>query len=844
MPDDPCIAGAKKAVKEAGVDREVLTQEDYDLMLAEAKAAMQKGTLSEWSKAKQIDMREEAFFKKKIAAFNALRTATMSSDLIRNLSPKSGAKIFDDVLVGANSAWSASYAELGKYQTFINRTFDKLTQKHGNRIQKVFERGELDEEIAQDMWAIDGIGEFSGNDMAKDIAAMLNEFEDMTRARLNSVGANIKKRRGHALGQIHSPYKLRKEAGSWDRWWSDISDDLNWQETFGVSRSDYEEFPDIKRVIDQRIQRWYRELASGNHLADFEGGKGGANVARASSKSRKIIFKDGKSFMRYQKKYGHGTLVDALGTAFSTASRQYGILSKLGPSYEDNVKKALGRLVAEAESRGDEYVGVMTKLDKPALNRIDQHLRFLDGRINIPGNDTAAAWGLWMRGMQTWSKLGSASLSMVSDPINQVANFSGLGENLFKAMGRYMKVAFGGVPSQDKKAIAAMMGSMTDDVRLSIMGMINPEEMGKGYLRRINDTFGKISFISQISNWTRRNTQVGNATFLGEQVGRQFDDLMPLTRETFREVGITADDWEILRTATRTHEGLHGAKYTVVTAEALEEIDDSVISGLLQKQGKAVNKGSLKVARQDLEDKLRSWYVTNELSGTMESNGATRSMMLNGTQAGTIPGEINRFFWQFKTFPTAVISQRLVRDFAMRRAANGTADALGHGAAYLAGATSLGFLALQLKALRDGRVEQFNRETFMAALLQGGGMGILGDMFLGDMSNRYGNNALTALAGPTAGTFNSVFDLITKAREQAAGGDEDAIPSLYRLIKSHIPGGNLFYTKPLLDPYVFENFAEMINPGTTQRIRNMQREDTGATYIRGVGESTIEALLD
>ena len=227
--------------------------------------------------------------------------------------------------------------------------------------------------------------------------------------------------------------------------------------------------------------------------------------------------------------------------------------------------------------------------------------------------------------------------------------------------------------------------------------------------------------------------------------------------------------------------------------------------------------------------------------------------MNRGTAPGTVLGEVARFFWQFKSFPITVLHKQLGRELFGKGATNisealvrGRGDILG--LSHLIVATTLfGYLAMAAKDTFRGRKPRDfrNPKTVIAAMAQGGGLGIYGDFLFGEYS-RFGKGFLSTLAGPTFAQIDDLHELWIKLRS----GD-DVAGNLVRLAMNNTPFINLFYTRFALDYLILFQIQELINPGYLRRMEARIRRDRGqkfhippSTVIpRGGGDRPFESIL-
>lgn len=243
-------------------------------------------------------------------------------------------------------------------------------------------------------------------------------------------------------------------------------------------------------------------------------------------------------------------------------------------------------------------------------------------------------------------------------------------------------------------------------------------------------------------------------------------------------------------------------------------------------------------ARLEIERALRSYFVDRTDYAVVNPDAKTNAFMNRGTQRGTVEGEFFRFLFQFKSFPIAVLQRPIGRELFARGTTQTRAGlmtdlgrALANGEGELQGlahlfivTTAMGYIAMSAKDLAKGRTPRppNEKKTWIAAMAQGGGLGIYGDFLFGEMKNRYGQNALSTLAGPTfGGSVTDVFDLWGRFRD----GDDFAA-TLFSDMVNHVPFANLFYTRMAMDYLILHRIREGMNPGYLARMeRRIEREN-------------------
>jgi len=140
---------------------------------------------------------------------------------------------------------------------------------------------------------------------------------------------------------------------------------------------------------------------------------------------------------------------------------------------------------------------------------------------------------------------------------------------------------------------------------------------------------------------------------------------------------------------------------------------------------------------------------------------------------------------------------------------------------------ALGYAAMAGKDLLKGREprDPTDPKTIVAALAQGGGLGIYGDFLFGEYS-RMGRTFTSSLAGPVIGNLDTLTDLWTRVRN----GDDVAAAS-FKALLDNTPFLNLYWIRPLLDYMVLFRIQESLNPGFLRRMEKRIERENGQSYI-------------
>ncbi|MBN9010894.1 MAG: hypothetical protein J0H63_12475, partial [Rhizobiales bacterium] len=205
---------------------------------------------------------------------------------------------------------------------------------------------------------------------------------------------------------------------------------------------------------------------------------------------------------------------------------------------------------------------------------------------------------------------------------------------------------------------------------------------------------------------------------------------------------------------------------------------------------------------------------------------------------------LNRAFGMYKMFPTAFITMHFARAFA--RGFDG--KRMTHGALTFLAMSSLGILAMQSKQILAGRDPYSLDPTtgnglraWGAGILQGGGLGVFGDMLFVDKT-RFGNSWATVLAGPQFAAMESVVgDFVVANVQRALNGEETHFlgDALY-IAGRYAPGSSLWYGRLAFQRAVLDQLQLIADPRARDRFRRLEdqaRKSWGQEYWYAPGET-------
>ncbi|WP_447867233.1 hypothetical protein [Rahnella bonaserana] len=728
----------------------------------------------------------------------------------------------NEARTGSRSSASAEQFQLrSKYLSGLNHDLEK------EGLVKFLASGSNDAEVADAMWRI-GKGEPTTG-MTREsvrIAEIITKWQESARMDANKAGSWIRKMPGYIARQGHDMMKIR--AAGFDEWRNTITPKLA-PETFeGVKNPD-----DFLRNV-------YDGLASGVHLSSekpdwMKGFKGSQNVAKKASQERILHFKDGMAWHEYNKQFGVGSLREAIFGGLESSARNTGLMRVLGTNPE-NMMNYLADTLAK-DIKGDEKA--LRAFEDKRRSTLKNEMKEVTGQTNIPGSTALARFGSTTRAIDSTIKLGGAMISSFNDLASNALEMRYQGKNFMSALSDSISGRLKRYNSDDQKKILSSLGVYADSMRDEILQRFSGDVTLPGKVSRLQRQFFKLNGLNWWTDASRNTTATMISHWLADNATSPHATLNKDLKRALDLHGIGEAEWNIYREMNL--DGSEGRKF--MTPDGIDSVPDDVISKYVSDQNIKVNDRSLQNAREQLADKLRGYVLDRVMVAMTEPTARTRALMKQGTQPGTVEGELMRFIGQYKSFTASFMQQAMGREVFGR---GYTPAPLGQsrwgsiqnalfksGKGEMAGLASLflwmtafGYISMQTKLMLRGQTPRpADGKTFLAAAAQGGGLGILGDFMFGE-ANRFGNGPITSLAGPVAGNLDDVVTLFQKARSgDAKAGDA------FRFTVDHTPFINLFWARPIMNYLILNQLQESITPGSLHRYEQNVRKNQGNDFL-------------
>ena len=660
----------------------------------------------------------------------------------------------------------------------------------------------------------------SGSEVAKEIAAILERHQEFWRQEANRSGAFIEKLPGYSIAQTHDIAKIGPQRGetiddAFKRWKNDILPLLDWDRTFKGANKD--------RVLKEI----WNGLSTGVHL-EYSSGIGiatGGNKAQRLSNSRKLHFLDGNAFYKYNKMYGMGGLAWGFDKGLERLARSSALMDAMGVNPEKMIDDLYSALKISSSRTKD--VKARTSMSFGDMNsHWDDGVRKLfvevTGKNKVPGNETLAKVMQNLRGYNAICRLGMATISAFSDIATQVnaAVFMGISRNeaFTNAMRMLTDVSRKGLSPAEKQMLSSF-GYLSENILAEFHNAINAGNLGNGWLAKTQNIFFRAIGLDWWSSSLRKAMALTTTHELGEFLanGAKFGELKHTMQKLLSSFGLGEKELALLKKMPEVSDG----KRRYIDANNVQKIPTEDIAAYLGiTEADPAFKQRIEGTRRELELRLRAFVQDRVTTGVIEPDAITKAWINQGTQVGTIPGEVFRSIGQFKSFALSMLT-KIVNPWLFNT--KGAERVMGLAELFIT-TTALGYLAISCKdAVRGKTPQPLNKDTMFRAMLQGGALGLFGDILFGDANQA---SFVGSMMGPVAGTVDDIYHVYATARETP----DRAGAELIKRARNYLPGQNIFYAKLPVDYLLMYRLQEMANPGYLDRLEQNLYNKTGQEY--------------
>ena len=689
-------------------------------------------------------------------------------------------------------------------------------------------------------------GSFTGDPIAYRLADIIFKVQRIAVQDAIDAGADIALIPGYMTKQTHSQEKfLHKKFGQTEyekreTWKKAIMQWLDTEKTFADLPADI--------TPDKMLNAIWDNITKGRHMAyipeeiSFIPGK---NITKRAAAERKLFFKNGEAAYEYNRMYGADNLRETVLFQLNSMANTTVLLNYMGSNPRYNFETVFRELHRRAREENNvknlEYLKKGAGPAAPSLTRAaNNQLAALLGEDRIPGSVNMAKINSMIRSMNNVAYLGGSLLTAFMDLASSptVAHLQGRGY-----MGALQDAIKGlaGVGRQEVYREALESIGFVGD---AFLGQVAEKFSGDiGLSRRagyITNTFFQLNGLRWWTDSIRSAHTLGMSRDLAKMAGKTYGELNTNMKDFLKRFNITEKDWDILR-KYGVKSAINGDKFML--NEAIKEIPDETIAELfrikLQRSGKDSDTVSLTKAgrlytraietkRNQLADKLQAALLASGMETVLLPTVTEAGFSKQATAPGTHLGEMLRHVIQFKQFPLALYNI-ILKGIARECREAGPMEAIKTGAVFITGMIAMSYLSMTAKDLCNNRTPRdiTDPKVFAEVVVRSGALSLYGDLLLNDTS-RSPYEIMGTLLGPTASSVGELSQIASKAMFKGDNVADDLTkfaiqraPAIGVLTPatSVLAYSNLFYLKPFLNYYIYDNINEMLNPGYNERSR-------------------------
>lgn len=651
-------------------------------------------------------------------------------------------------------------------------------------------------------------GEGTGDAGSKVLADAISATLERARLDFNAAGGMIGKLEDFGLPQSWDDNLVRR--AGFDAWANAVNARLDWERM-----TDFETHQSFAGSTPERRKAFLRQVydnitSYGWNGKEPSGVAAGRALGNRRADHRVLHFRNADDWLAMNGQFGRQDVFGTVVTHLETMARDTALMRVLGP----NPRAGLEFIGQTAEKLAVDRPWTQGQMDKRLYSSPVQEVRarkaqarvmydLYTGSANTPESDMVASAFSGVRHFLVASQLGGAMLSAVSDVgfISMASRHVGM--NWQRVVGRQLKA----IASSGQRGLMVRAGIIADSAANT--GVAQARLLGDAYGPAVAERLSEFTMrASGLTAWTDISRGAFRLEFYGylaDNVGRSWDELdAPLRDLVFKTRGITEADWDTIRATDLFRDEADPDAAFLVPSMIRDRADLDPEQAM------------------DLSLRLEAAIREEQEFAVPSASLRGRSIFQLGAP-GTFAGEFLRSGLMYKSFALSLMFNQIGR-LAFHKL-NGSRAA--NIALFAAMTTAMGALSIQLKDMAKGRDPRpmDNPEFLQAAILQGGGLGIIGD-FAYSTQNRFGGGLATTLAGPGVGFANDTGRLvgdIVGVLTGAENAEQKLSRTAVRYLNQYSGPTNLWYANAAIDRMVWDNLQELTDPEAAKSFRQAER---------------------
>lgn len=718
---------------------------------------------------------------------NTLRNVVIQAETLTRIQNriKNGLPVHEAFLteiIGNAGGFDGSRNSVDLFQDTIVSSYAgrMVSDLEREKLTPILGSGKFTKEIANDLWSLsNGNKVISSNKDVNKIANIIHTLQKDMISRMNKAGADIQDINGFIVSQSHDVDKMHL-AGK-KKWIDTVKPRLDLAKSFDETDN-----------IDDALDSAYEALVTGIRFTQVKPQdeklfqfSGPANLAKKVSSKRQLIFKSADDFLSYNEEFGRSSFNESLEAGIRNGARDIALMERFGTNPE-----AMMRSVKKKMQENNRELLSEKGLKKETL--INDSIDTVVGNIDHSTNPSMTRINNNIKAWNNIRLLGATPLSALADMFIKPFEYMYQGRNLLSAtLQSFKDMAYGFKSIEERKRFSSLVGVYAENFIGDINEKLNDSKNFSSKATKTVRLFHKITGLSWMDATGKLSFARTMAHDLAFDSKKKFNDLNEDLQRALRLYDINSSDWDVIR---KNKVKLDDGRDYVVA----EGIGDQIIS-----------------------DKLRSYFIDRANHAIVTPTGSTKARMAFGTRRGTIGGEILSNVMQLKSFMFAF------NEKILGRALYGKGQTDYKALAQLIVMTTIGgYIAMTAKDFARGKKprDPFLPENIFGAIVQGGGLGIMGDIVFQDDS-MFGKSFVDIMAGPTLSTINDANKLFKTIK---AGRDPKA--QAFRMGVGMLPAQNLFYIREPINHLILYEIQEHLSPGFLQRMEKNMRENKGQEY--------------
>lgn len=534
-------------------------------------------------------------------------------------------------------------------------------------------------------------------------------------------------------------------------------------------------------------------------IEDIQRGALGGTAGKGFNREMRVFrMNDADTWLELMDRWGvgRGGVFEMLQGHLRGMAREIAIKEIFSPAYEAVFKRLHERAIDAKNVRGAAGGRLARVLTGPRVAELAW--KDLTGELGTPQSETLAGIFGGLRNWKTATSLGSAIVSAIpGDAVTTMWAARASGMSGVRVMKRAIDIIR--KDTEGGRAQAARLNIIAHGVMDAAIATKRWEDMivGTNLPGRLAAAVIRASGLQRWTESLKRAFAMEFNAMVADQARLPWARLDRNFRTTLERHGISVAEWNAGRKTPLIGDDEGGTWFDMDAAG-------------------------------ELGRKLNTAMIDERHFAVIEPTAVTRAITTMGTKRGTVAGEIARSSFMFKSFAITVMLTHV-----MRALSEGTfGQRAWRMAAFLVTMTLGGAVALQAKQLIAGKDPRAmdTGDFWWAALGQGGGLGIYGDLIY-SASTRSGQGLVSTLAGPVLSAPGQAVDLIQKLIGPTTGKTKGE--AIFDFVQQWTPGSTLWFSRLATDRYVFDFLQRMVDPQADvsgRRIERDLRQDYGQGF--------------